>query len=58
MRNKFVIFDLDDTLYAEVDFLKSAYFEIANILDTTNSELLYQRMLALYCEGKNVFVSK
>lgn len=55
MRNKFVIFDLDDTLYAEIDFLKSAYFEIANILDTTNSELLYQRMLALYYDGKNVF---
>lgn len=55
MKNKFVVFDLDDTLYAEIDFLKSAYFEIANILDTTNSKLLYQRMLALYSDGKNVF---
>jgi len=28
MRKRVVVFDLDDTLYKEIDFLKSAYMEI------------------------------
>ena len=27
-----VVFDLDDTLYKEIEFLKSAYVEIAKVL--------------------------
>ena len=33
MRRKVIVFDLDDTLYKEVDFLKSAYFEIASWIE-------------------------
>ena len=29
-RNKVIVFDLDDTLYKEIDYLKSAYHEIAD----------------------------
>ena len=32
MRNKVFVFDLDDTLYKEIDFLRSAYREIAGII--------------------------
>ena len=28
IKNKVIVFDLDDTLYKEIDFLKSAYLEI------------------------------
>lgn len=31
-KNDFIIFDLDDTLYKEIDYLKSAYDHIAKIL--------------------------
>ncbi|QTV06618.1 HAD family hydrolase [Faecalibacter bovis] len=53
--NKFIIFDLDDTLYYEIDFLKSAYNEISILLDNINREELYNRMLFLFYSGKNVF---
>ena len=35
MKRKIIVFDLDDTLYKEVDFLKSAYQEIASWLEDT-----------------------
>ena len=46
-----VVFDLDDTLYKEVDYLVSAYHAIANAihLDVTDE------MLDWYHAGKNVF---
>ena len=31
-KHKVVVFDLDDTLYKEIDFLKSAYREISDFL--------------------------
>ena len=34
MKDKVVFFDLDDTLYHEVDFLESAYREIASFIET------------------------
>jgi len=55
MRSKYVIFDLDDTLVYEFEYLKSAYREIAEYLDSENSEQLYDDMLAMYMDGKNVF---
>lgn len=56
MKSNYVfVFDLDDTLYKEIDFLKSAYRYIASIVDKNNSNYLYQRMLDDYYEGKNVF---
>ncbi|TGV01585.1 HAD family hydrolase [Flavivirga rizhaonensis] len=56
--NKTVIFDLDDTLYNEIDFLKSAYKdiskEIANDVNT-DAESIYNDMLAYYYKNENVF---
>lgn len=55
MKTKYIIFDLDDTLIYEIDFLKSAYKEIAEKLDKRNQQILFQKMLLLYEEGENVF---
>ncbi len=50
-----VVFDLDDTLYKEIDYLKSAYSEIAQHVDVTDWPATYALMFALYREKKNVF---
>ncbi len=52
---KVVVFDLDDTLLYEIEFLKSAYREIARKVEGENWSSLYQRMLEWYVDGKNVF---
>ena len=49
---KVVVFDLDDTLYKEIDFLKSAYHEIA---ETIGHSEAYDLMLNFYQAGENVF---
>lgn len=55
MKNKkIVVFDLDDTLMKEIDYLKSAYREIAVYVDHQNDEL-YEKMFSLYQKGENVF---
>ncbi|WP_166966371.1 HAD family hydrolase [Yeosuana marina] len=56
--NTILIFDLDDTLYKEIDYLSSAYKEIASFISkkvTKSSEQLWQEMLASYHRGDNVF---
>lgn len=56
MINKYVfVFDLDDTLYKEIDFLKSAFKNIASIVDYDNSIQLYKNMLNDYYKRNNVF---
>ena len=47
-----VVFDLDDTLYKEIDYLLSAYHAIADAvhLDVTDE------MLDWYNAGKNAFL--
>ena len=60
-----ICFDLDDTLYKEIDYLKSAYMEIAEFAAgqcTGCSESVnilaikaYNRMLDAYREGLNAF---
>lgn len=50
-----VVFDLDDTLYKEIDYLKSAYYEIAKSLENNTFVRLYHTMLKMYMDGKNVF---
>lgn len=50
-----ICFDLDDTLYNEVDYLKSAYYEIAMDLDQKNGLFLYAKMFSLYRNKSNVF---
>lgn len=52
---KVIVFDLDDTLVYEIDFLKSAYREISEFIDLYNSDLLYHKMIIWFGEGKNVF---
>jgi len=52
--SKTVVFDLDDTLVKEIDYLKSAFYEIANYLDHSNHEL-YDKMLEWYIKKHNVF---
>lgn len=56
--NTILVFDLDDTLYKEIDFLKSAYKEIAcflsNKINVPNT-LILSGMLENYYKGLNVF---
>ena len=51
-----VIFDLDDTLYKEIDYLKSAYREIASLVEqTTSLKYIYRRMYDAYRSREDVF---
>jgi len=57
MRKKIVIFDLDDTLYKEIDFVKSAYMEIALwIGNVYGKKGVYEYMLYCYEQKLNVFL--
>ena len=57
-RHKVVVFDLDDTLYKEVDFLKSAYHEIADIVENESGcSGVYEKMILWWKTGDNVFES-
>lgn len=47
-----IIFDLDDTLYKEIDFLKSAFRQIADVIGITG---VYDFMLKCYRDGENAF---
>lgn len=55
MRSKYIVFDLDDTLMYEIDYLKSAYRQIAAVLDRQNRKRLYDEMWAMYRQGADVF---
>jgi len=56
MKDKIIIFDLDDTLYKEIDFLKSGYKAlIKSIKYDYNIELSYDLLIKEYFEGENVF---
>ena len=50
-----IVFDLDDTLYNELEFLKSAYRQIAKHLEPKNWKPLYSKMFSLYRCNENVF---
>lgn len=58
---KVVCFDLDDTLYKEIDFLKSAFREIAEYALSISANLnmsaddLYEGMLDAYFSQKDAF---
>jgi putative hydrolase of the HAD superfamily len=49
--NKVIVFDLDDTLYKEIDFLKSGYKAICEYLKLD----IYDDMISLYFDNRNVF---
>ncbi|MDO9509995.1 MAG: HAD family hydrolase [Candidatus Magasanikbacteria bacterium] len=60
LNNKSIIFDLDDTLYYEIDYLKSAYKEIAtaitkNSSGTFNEAIVYKDLWCFYTQKKDVF---
>jgi putative hydrolase of the HAD superfamily len=54
-KDSFFIFDLDDTLYNEIDFLKSGYRYIADILSVYIGTNIYETMFDDYRNGANVF---
>lgn len=49
------VFDLDDTIFQEIDFLKSAYRAIARDLAPAIGQDIYEQMWQWYSEKKNVF---
>ncbi|MFM2229273.1 MAG: hypothetical protein RL607_531 [Bacteroidota bacterium] len=51
---KTIVFDLDDTLVPEMDYLESAYLEIAQKV-APHKPFFFQEMLANYHKGVNVF---
>ena len=55
-KSRVVVFDLDDTLYKEQDYLRSAYREIAARIESQYGlEGIYDQMLKWWQEGENVF---
>ncbi len=50
-----IVFDLDDTLFNEIDYLRSAYIYIAKKIDLENWELLFTKMFSLYRHKEDVF---
>lgn len=55
-KRKVVVFDLDDTLYKEVDYLKSAYREISSYLETHYGlSDVYVRLFHYWKNGVNAF---
>ena len=53
--NTVIVFDLDDTLVYEIDFLYSAYCEIATILEPQNKSSLVRHLFSLYRNNENPF---
>lgn len=56
-KSSVVVFDLDDTLFKELDFLKSAYRQIARLISNgeKREDEVYQLMLDTYLSGGNAF---
>lgn len=43
-----VVFDLDDTLFDEIDFVQSGFYEVARYLDKSKSDEIYSKMMHLF----------
>ena len=54
-RNSVFVFDLDDTLYREKEFLISAFKAISSELLNSHGVECFEEMLSLFEEGKDVF---
>ena len=56
-KSRVVVFDLDDTLYKEQDYLQSAYREIAAVVESRYgvSRDIFDQMLHWWQKGDNVF---
>lgn len=58
MCKKIIVFDLDDTLYKEIDYLKSGYKKVAKMVEMRyglDSPLIYDHLLSWYFKGENAF---
>ena len=56
MRSKVIVFDLDDTLYYEIDYLKSAFKEISEMFCYNHSSSdIYEKMLDIYSNKGDAF---
>lgn len=57
MKNKLIIFDIDDTLYNEIDYVKSGYLVVSKYIeDKYNLHNIYDDMMELFNSShKNVF---
>ena len=53
--NSYFVFDLDDTLYSEIDYLHSAYRAISEEISTDQSDILYQQMMNIHMASGNTF---
>lgn len=53
-QNSVMVFDLDDTLYNEMDYLRSAYIEIAMSFEN-NWKPLFAKMYSLFRSKQDVF---
>ena len=51
-----LVFDLDDTLYNEIEYLKSAYWYICSVLTEKDTEILYNHVFSIYRNGDNPFL--
>jgi len=54
-KNTVIVFDLDDTLYNEIDYLKSAYIAISKELEPKKWKQLFTQLFALYRNKNDVF---
>lgn len=50
-----IVFDLDDTLYNEIDFLVSAYKYISTQIDPASSDQIFYELFTVYKSGGNAF---
>ena len=60
MCKKVVVFDLDDTLYKEIDFLKSGYRKVAELVEKRygiDAWETYDQMIKWYHRSENVFAN-
>jgi len=60
MCKKVVVFDLDDTLYKEIDFLKSGYRKVAELVERRFgivAQEAYDQMIGWYYRGENAFAN-
>ena len=57
MKDKLIVFDIDDTLYDEIDYVKSGYKEIAKIVENKyHLHDIYDKLMKLFEKSsKNVF---
>lgn len=54
-KDEVVIFDLDDLLYKEFDFMRSGFWAVAKVVSEKEPKKLFRQMMVLYFSGNRVF---